>query len=83
MKRLTKMRFFDIVVEYSQREITLEEVDSAFHEFADYLVVLSNAESEHSVLYRTLTYRRTRLQTLQGKTIPNETGKKFVHCTLS
>lgn len=74
MKTLTTMRFFDIVVEYSHREITLEEVESAFHEFANYLVVLSNAESEHSVLYRTLIYTRTRLQTLQGRIIPNEVG---------
>ena len=83
MKRLTKMRFFDIVVEYSHQEITLEEVESAFHEFADYLVILSNAESEHSVLYRTLTYTRTRLQTLQWRTIPNKAGKKGTHRILS
>ena len=83
MKRLTKMRFFDIVVEYSHQEITLEEVESAFHEFADYLVVLSNAESEHSVLYRTFTYTRTRLQTLQGRTTPNEVEKKWTYCILS
>lgn len=83
MKRLTKMRFFDIVVEYLHREVTLEEVESAFHEFADYLVVLSNAESEHSVLYRTLTYTRTRLQTLQGRTTPNKAGEKCAYCILS
>lgn len=83
MKRLTQMRFFDIVVEYSHQEITLEEVELAFHEFADYLVILSNAESEHSVLYRTLTYTRTRLQTLQGRTIPNKAEKKWTHRILS
>lgn len=75
MNRLTKMRFFDITVKYSRREITFEEVESAFNEFADYVVVLSNAESEHSTLYRIITYTRTRLQTLQGRVIPNEAEK--------
>lgn len=38
------MRFFDIAVECSHREIALEEVESAFNEFADcglYLVILN------------------------------------------
>lgn len=79
MKRLTEMRFFDLVVEYSHREMLLEEVELAFIEFADYLVVLSDAESEHSTLYRILSYTRTRLHTLQGRTIPNEAEKKYAN----
>ena len=83
MKRLTKLKFFDIAVECSHRETTVEEMDSAFNEFAEYVVVLSNAESEHSTLYRTLTYTRTRLQTLHGRATPNKAEKKCAHYALS
>lgn len=83
MKRLTEMRFFDMVDENPPREITLDELELAFNEFANYVTIISDAESEHSKLYRTLAYTRTRLQTLQGRAIPNKAEKKCVNHSLS
>ena len=75
MKRLTEMKFFEMVTEKSPPKVTLDEVELAFNEFANYVTIISDAESEHSKLYRTLAYTRTRLQTLQGRTTPNKAEK--------
>lgn len=83
MKRLTEMRFFDMIAENPPREINFDEAELAFNEFANYVTIISDAESEHSKLYRTLTYTRTRLQTLQGRATPNKAEKKCVHHFLS
>lgn len=83
MKRLAEMRFFDMIAENPPREIDFDEVEFAFNEFANYVTIFSDAESEHSKLYRTLTYTRIKLQTLQGRATPNKAEKKCVHHSLS
>lgn len=62
MNILTKMRFFRLLSEYSQREVSVSELTEAIEELAIHLADFSMNEQDYSVLLRYFSFGLNRLK---------------------
>lgn len=75
MNNLLKQRFFRLLLEYSQREVSVSELTEAIEELANHLANFSMNEQDYSVLLRYLSFGLNRLKSHR---VQFEQGEKCV-----
>lgn len=74
MNNLLKQRFFRLLLEYSQREVSVSELTEAIEELAIHLADFSMNEQDYSVLLRYFSFGLNRLKSHR---VQFEQGEKY------
>lgn len=78
MKELTKTDFFRLMIEYSQNEELIIDLNINYSLFEKQLMNLINNRADRLSLFRTLNYTLRELKVLHSKIIPIDAGKKRI-----
>lgn len=80
MGLLLETRFFNLLVKTSQTSVSSDELKSAFDDFINSLIKVSNQENDMMFKFRVLSFTRTKLKTIFSLINSSKAKKK---CTYS